>query len=66
MLAQDALSDQSLSRAQPKPRPVTKAVPTANPNKTPVGAKPVSKSTDALKKKYPGLKLTFKDGVNAN
>ncbi|KAG1846205.1 hypothetical protein DFJ58DRAFT_730591 [Suillus subalutaceus] len=36
------------------------------PDKTPVGAKPVSKSTDAPKKKYPGLKLTFKDGVNAN
>ncbi|KAG2032715.1 hypothetical protein BDR03DRAFT_1014964 [Suillus americanus] len=33
---------------------------------TAVGAKPVSKSTDAPKKKYPGLKLIFKDGVNAN
>ncbi|KAG2030159.1 hypothetical protein BDR03DRAFT_1017458 [Suillus americanus] len=55
-----------LVRPKPKPRPVTKAAPTANPDKTPVGAKPVSKSTDALKKKYPGLKLTFKDGVNAN
>ncbi|KAG2041939.1 hypothetical protein BDR03DRAFT_1007098 [Suillus americanus] len=55
-----------LVRPKPKPRPVTKAAPTANPDKTPVGAKPVSKSTDAPKKKYPGLKLTFKDGVNAN
>ncbi|KAG2356142.1 hypothetical protein BDR07DRAFT_1492281 [Suillus spraguei] len=55
-----------LVRPKPKPRPVTKAAPTANPNNTPVGAKPVSKSTDAPKKKYPGLKLTFKDGVNAN
>ncbi|KAG1718708.1 hypothetical protein EDD22DRAFT_855316 [Suillus occidentalis] len=50
-----------LVRPKPKPRPVTKAAPTANPDKTPVGAKPVSKSTDAPKKKYPGLKLTFKD-----
>ncbi|KAG1838890.1 hypothetical protein F4604DRAFT_1941127 [Suillus subluteus] len=55
-----------LVRPKPKPRPVTKAALTANPDKMPVGAKPVSKSTDALKKKYPGLKLTFKDGVNAN
>jgi hypothetical protein len=75
-----------LVRPKPKPRPVTKAAPTANPNNTrkpyaiqcccktyqffdidtAVGAKPVSKSTDAPKKKYPGLKLTFKDGVNAN
>ncbi|KAG2033524.1 hypothetical protein BDR03DRAFT_1014261 [Suillus americanus] len=55
-----------LVRPKPKPRPVAKAAPTANPDKTPVGAKPVSKSTDAPKKKYPGLKLTFKDGVNAN
>ncbi|KAG1836455.1 hypothetical protein DFJ58DRAFT_734982 [Suillus subalutaceus] len=75
-----------LVRPKPKPRPVTKAAPTANPDKmrkpyaiqcccktyqffdiyTAVGAKPVSKSTDTPKKKYPGLKLTFKDGVNAN
>ncbi|KAG2029468.1 hypothetical protein BDR03DRAFT_1018344 [Suillus americanus] len=55
-----------LVRPKPKPCPVTKAAPTANPDKTPVGAKPVSKSTDAPKKKYPGLKLTFKDGVNTN
>ncbi|KAG1737217.1 hypothetical protein EDB19DRAFT_1909911 [Suillus lakei] len=55
-----------LVRPKPKPHPVTKAAPTANPDKTPVGAKPVSKSTDAPKKKYPGLKLTFKDGVNTN
>ncbi|KAG2365853.1 hypothetical protein BDR07DRAFT_1480915 [Suillus spraguei] len=55
-----------LVRPKPKLRPVTKAAPTANPNNMPVGAKSVSKSTDAPKKKYPGLKLTFKDGVNAN
>ncbi|KAG1855608.1 hypothetical protein F4604DRAFT_1685705 [Suillus subluteus] len=55
-----------LVRPKPKPCPVTKAAPTANPDKMSVGAKPVSKSTDTLKKKYPGLKLTFKDGVNAN
>ncbi|KAG1887852.1 hypothetical protein F4604DRAFT_1916696 [Suillus subluteus] len=55
-----------LVRPKPKPHPVTKAAPTANPNKTSVEAKTVSQSTDALKKKYPGLKLTFKDGVNAS
>ncbi|KAG1786220.1 uncharacterized protein HD556DRAFT_1449957 [Suillus plorans] len=32
----------------------------------PVEAKTVSQSTDTPKKKYPGLKLTFKDGVNAS
>ncbi|KAG0692647.1 hypothetical protein DFH29DRAFT_1008293 [Suillus ampliporus] len=55
-----------LVRPKPKLRPVTKAAPTANPDKTPVGAKTVSQSTDAPKKKYPGLKLTFKDGVNTS
>ncbi|KAG1816443.1 uncharacterized protein BJ212DRAFT_1480892 [Suillus subaureus] len=55
-----------LVRPKPKLRPVTKAAPTANPNKMSVGAKMVSQSTDAPKKKYPGLKLTFKDGVNAS
>ncbi|KAG2118677.1 uncharacterized protein F5147DRAFT_647830 [Suillus discolor] len=54
-----------LVRPKPKPRPVTKAAPTANPNKMSVEAKTVSQSTDALKKKYPGLKLTFKDGSNS-
>ncbi|KAG1869613.1 hypothetical protein F4604DRAFT_1927007 [Suillus subluteus] len=55
-----------LVRPKPKPCPVTKAVPTANPDKMSVEAKMVSQSTDALKTKYPGLKLTFKDGVNAS
>ncbi|KAG2062756.1 hypothetical protein BDR04DRAFT_1164691 [Suillus decipiens] len=55
-----------LVRPKTKPHPVTKAAPTANPDKTPVGAKMVSQSTDTPKKKYPDLKLTFKDGVNAN
>ncbi|KAG2339205.1 hypothetical protein BDR05DRAFT_1003614 [Suillus weaverae] len=57
-----------LVRPKPKPRPVTKAVtaPAANPNETPVEANLASRSTDIQKKKYPGLKLTFKDGVNAS
>ncbi|KAG2050394.1 hypothetical protein BDR06DRAFT_1064878 [Suillus hirtellus] len=55
-----------LVRPKPKPCPVTKTAPTANPDKTSVEAKTVSQSTDTLKKKYPGLKLTFKDGVNAS
>ncbi|KAG2047835.1 hypothetical protein BDR06DRAFT_1013496 [Suillus hirtellus] len=55
-----------LVRPKPKPHPVTKTAPTANPNKMSVEAKTVSQSTDAPKKKYPGLKLTFKDGVNTS
>ncbi|KAG2055772.1 hypothetical protein BDR06DRAFT_1006617 [Suillus hirtellus] len=55
-----------LVRPKPKPHPVTKTAPTANPDKTSVETKTVSQSTDAPKKKYPGLKLTFKDGVNAS
>ncbi|KAG2127266.1 uncharacterized protein EDB93DRAFT_1109338 [Suillus bovinus] len=75
-----------LVRPKPKPRPVTKAAPTANSDKmykpyaiqccckthqsfdiyTAVEAKTVSQSTDTPKKKYPGLKFTFKDGVNAS
>ncbi|KAG1868061.1 hypothetical protein C8R48DRAFT_771766 [Suillus tomentosus] len=57
-----------LVRPKPKLRPATKAVtvPTANLNKTPVGTSPASQDTNTQRKKYPGLKLTFKDGVNAS
>ncbi|KAG2125991.1 hypothetical protein DEU56DRAFT_916271 [Suillus clintonianus] len=62
-----------LVRPKPKPRPVTKkqvstledATQIVNPE-TSVGAKSASQNADIQKKKHPGLKLTFKDGVNAS